>query len=251
LSSRVGPQFVAGWPVIWPLLAVSAASLLLRLTSLDLAVSALFYDPVRHAWPWFYSPVCTGFYRGGTYPAFGLALIGLGMGTCGLLSPRRRERCLRAGTFLWVAFVVGPGLIVNCGFKEAWGRPRPHQVEQFGGPHRFVPVGTPSLQQPQNSSFPSGHAAVAFFLIAPAFLVDRQRPRLARILLTAGLAFGAAMSAVRVVQGGHFVSDVLWSAAIVYLTCVACARLLLHPRCRPDSMPVSGRVRSWSVVVQH
>lgn len=100
----------------------------------------------------------------------------------------------------------------------------------FDGPHEFVPVLTRSRKQPHNASFPSGHAAVAFFLITPAFLVDRRRPGLARGLFLTGLAFGAAMSAVRVIQGGHFASDVVWSAAIVYFTCVACARVILNPR---------------------
>ena len=81
-----------------------------------------------------------------------------------------------------------------------------------------------------NSSFPSGHAAVAFYLIAPAFLVHGRRPRLANSLLTLGFLFGACMSITRVVQGGHFASDVMWSAGIVYLTCVATARWVLMPR---------------------
>lgn len=233
----IGPTFVAGWPTAWPIAALIGVTLLFRYSPLDLWISGLFFDPMSRRWQWFYTPVCTWFYRGGIYPPFVLAFCGVALGLYGLLAPRRSERLLRAGTFLWVAFLIGPGIIVNCGFKDLWGRPRPHQVEQFGGRHQFVPVGTPSEQQPQNSSFPSGHAAVAFFLIAPAFIVDRRRPVLSRGLLIAGLTFGTAMSTVRVVQGGHFASDVLWSGAIVYLTCVACARLLLHPRCPPDVLP--------------
>ncbi|OYW24720.1 MAG: hypothetical protein B7Z55_01380, partial [Planctomycetales bacterium 12-60-4] len=80
-----------------------------------------------------------------------------------------------------------------------------------------------------NSSFPSGHAAVAFYLMAPAFIVHGRRPRLAKGLLLFGLLFGACMSATRVVQGGHFASDVIWSAGIVYFTCVGFAQLLLRP----------------------
>jgi membrane-associated PAP2 superfamily phosphatase len=205
-------------------------TVLFRATALDRTISSWFFDAQTQSWPWFYSSVCTLFYRGGTYPPFGLALGGVIMGLWGLMAPRRRSPYLRAGTFLWVAFLLGPGIIVNASLKNHWGRPRPHQIEQFGGPHRFVPVLTRSRQQPNNASFPSGHAAVAFFLIAPAFVVDRRRPQLARTLLVTGLIFGTAMSAVRVIQGGHFASDVVWSAAIVYFTCVACARVLLNPR---------------------
>jgi len=235
LLGWIGPTFVAGWPVVWPVAALIVASVVLRWTSLDLAVSGWFYDPASKSWPWFSNSVCTLFYHGGTYPAFGLAVCGVILGLWGLLSPWRRGRYLRAGTFLWIVFFLGPGLVVNTGLKVHWGRPRPHQVMEFGGALPFVPVGTRSRLEQDNRSFPSGHAAVAFFLIAPAFVVDRRRPQLARRLLATGLLFGTAMSAVRVVQGGHFASDVLWSAAIVYFTCVVCARVLLNPRCATDS----------------
>jgi lipid A 4'-phosphatase len=222
--------FVAGWPVWWPAAALVVVTLIFRWSALDLTLSAWFFDPVTTSWPWFFSPLCTAFYRGGTYPPFALAVGGIALGLWGLARPYQRWYALRAGTFLWVAFLLGPGIIVNYGFKNHWGRPRPHQVEQFAGPHRFVPVLKRSRQELSNASFPSGHAAVAFFLIAPAFLVERRRPDLARRLLATGLVFGAAMSAVRVMQGGHFASDVVWSAAIVYFTCVACARVILNPR---------------------
>ncbi|MDP1796601.1 MAG: phosphatase PAP2 family protein, partial [Planctomycetaceae bacterium] len=189
-----------------------------RWTDADIFISSLFYDHARNQWVWFFNSGCTLFYRGGIYPAVVLCICG------GLLLPighiTRNWTLYRAGWFLLLLFAIGPGLIVNYGFKTHWGRPRPHQIMDFDGLHAFVSVGSPGTLEHHNSSFPSGHAAVAFYLIAPAFLASPQRRGMPTKLMIAGLSYGGVMALVRVVQGGHFVSDVVWSAAIVYFTAV-------------------------------
>lgn len=225
----VGRPFCTGWPVVIPLLGFLAISGVFRWTNLDLWISAQFYDPHTRSWPFFYSAWCTVFYRGGVYPAFALAVWSVGLLLWGLFVAHRRD-WLRAGCFLLLVFALGPGLIVNTAFKQHWGRPRPHQLTDFGGQHEFAALGSPGKLGNHNSSFPSGHAAVAFYLMAPAFIANGRRPRLANGLLAAGLAFGACMSATRVMQGGHFASDVFWSAGILYFTSVTMARLILRPR---------------------
>ncbi len=55
----------------------------------------------------------------------------------GLWLARRLGRTLRwapsgrAVVFLAATMAIGPGLIVNLGFKDHWGRPRPYQTEEF------------------------------------------------------------------------------------------------------------------------
>ncbi len=234
----VGRPFCSGWPVLGPLLGLLVVSAMFRWTSLDLWVSAQFYDPHTRTWPCFHSVWCTVFYRGGVYPAFALAVWAVCLMLWGLCVAHRRD-WLRAGVFLFLVFAVGPGLIVNTVFKQYWGRPRPSQLVEFGGRHQFVPVGSPGQLGTHNSSFPSGHAAVAFYLMAPAFIANGRRPRLANGLLAAGVMFGACMSATRVMQGGHFASDVLWSAGVVYFTAVGFAQLLLRPRVKAVLAEVS------------
>ena len=86
----------------------------------------------------------------------------------------------------------------------------------------LVPVG--------GFSFPSGHAAVAFFMMAPAFVISANRRGARGAWIAVGICYGLAMGFTRVMQGGHFVSDVLWAGIIVYLVGVGLDRLLLRPR---------------------
>ncbi len=51
-----------------------------------------------------------------------------------------------------------------------------------------------------------------------------------------GTALGLGMGLTRVIQGGHFVSDILWAGALVYLTGAALAWIIL----RNDDLTLSG-----------
>ena len=73
---------------------------------------------------------------------------------------------------------------------------------------------------------------MGFYLMTPALLLYRRRPRLAVAILLAGLAYGGLIGFARVVQGGHFVTDVLASALIVYAS--GAAVLLLLRQIRDD-----------------
>lgn len=223
----IGRPFAAGWPVVWPAIFLLIFTAIFRWTNADTAISNLFYDRDIQQWTWFFHTGCTLFYRCGIYPAFVLFGIGIVMLHFGRVA--KRWNVFRAGLFLIMLFVIGPGIIVNHGFKNHWGRPRPHQIQEFSGPHAFVPVGTPGTLQQNNSSFPSGHAAVAFYLIGPAFLASPRHRGLSTKMMLCGLIFGGGMALVRVMQGGHFMSDVVWSAAVVYFTAVILSAVILRP----------------------
>lgn len=226
------------WPVWRPLLGVAFLTLMIRWTDLDPAISALFFDFETGDWSWGRSWPVQSLYLLGPVPAFLLAGGGalawlMGWKLQGTVAPPNSAK------FLVVLFLIGPGLVVNIAFKQTWGRPRPSQVRQFGGDREFVPVGTPDTGLHRNSSFPSGHAATAFYLMAPAFVIRSRRPRLAAGVAVAGGLFGLLMGLTRIAQGGHWASDILWSAAIVYLTAVILARWLLVPIRRSTPAPAS------------
>ena len=136
----------------------------------------------------------------------------------GYLSLGRRTTLLGLGKkaylYLILAFALGPGLVVNLVLKDHYGRARPSQIVQFGGNKEFTPAFVLSDQVEPNGSFVCGHAAVGFYFVALALLFDGRRRRR---VFAAAVGGGALIGLVRIVQGGHFLSDVVFSFVFVYL----------------------------------
>ena len=130
---------------------------------------------------------------------------------------RSHDYCMRvrrAALYLLLVMVIGPGLLVNTVFKDQWGRARPSQVEQFGGTKLFTRAAIPTDQCQKNCSFVSGHASVGFFFLALAFVWPRRRI----LWLAVGTGLGLGIGFIRMLQGGHFFSDVIFCGIVVYLT---------------------------------
>ncbi|HID96690.1 MAG TPA: phosphatase PAP2 family protein [Thermodesulfobacteriaceae bacterium] len=203
--------------VIWiPLLLLIGGTLVFRLTCLDLVISNFFYHAENSAFfvawePWF------SIYRYGIIPAYAMAVFGLVLLAGGCLA-ERLKKYRKIGLFLLVFLIVGSVFLVNGIFKEHWGRPRPAEIQQFNGEKPFLPVlhkGTSG----EGSSFPSGHASAGYCLSAPFFFLwPRGSRKWAFFFLAFGIFYGTLMGYGRIVQGGHFASDILWSAGIVYFT---------------------------------
>ena len=135
---------------------------------------------------------------------------------------RRSEVALRRGLlFLFLVMAIGPGLVVNEVFKAESGRARPATVQQFEGTRQFTPAFEPSDQCSSNCSFVSGHAAMGFFFLALAWVLRDRR------WLYWGAAIGLLVGLGRMMQGAHFLSDVLFGYPVVYLTALLLARPLL------------------------
>ena len=115
--------------------------------------------------------------------------------------------------FLIVSLAVGPGLIVNSVLKDHWGRARPSQIVEFGGSKQFTPALEPGGQCDRNCSFPAGHPAIGFYFVSFALLIPAARPR--RRVFGAAISGGALIGLVRMAQGAHFLSDVVFSGLIV------------------------------------
>ncbi len=143
---------------------------------------------------------------------------------------------MRRALALALALVLGVGLVVHGVFKEHWGRPRPNAVQQFGGVKQFQPLLVPSAQCARNCSFVSGHAATGFVLLAVGLMAAPQRRR---FWLGLGWAAGLAVGWVRIVQGGHFLSDVLFAGFILWAVCLGLrsAWLVLSARQRARRNP--------------
>jgi lipid A 4'-phosphatase len=120
----------------------------------------------------------------------------------------------RAIVFLMATLALAPGLVVNVGLKNHWGRPRPIDVTQFGGDQHFVAWWDPRGDCPSNCSFVSGDVSGAFWTLAPAALAPPQWRALA---YGAALALGVGMAIFRMLAGAHFFSDVVFAGVFTYL----------------------------------
>jgi len=132
-----------------------------------------------------------------------------------MFQPRRRTPMTsRAALFLLLSLAVGPGLLVNVGLKEGWARPRPRSVTEFGGDYAFVPWWDPRGGCNSNCSFVSGETSSAAWFAAPALLAP---PPWRYLALGAAAVYAASIAFMRMLAGGHFLSDVLFAAILTGL----------------------------------
>ncbi|MGA8163705.1 MAG: phosphatase PAP2 family protein [Waddliaceae bacterium] len=188
---------------------------------LDLTIAHYFYDQGGGRWePLLSHPALSFCFQYGPIPGQIIAIAALLAFFSSYLFPHCKSWRPHA-LVLVLTLVVGAGVISYAVFKSHWGRPRPRQVIQFGGQQEFRPFYQPNFfQQPEPSkSFPSGHCTMGFYFFAVVFLGMRLRNK---AIFYLGLLFtiflGLALSFTRMAQGGHFFSDVITSALIMWLT---------------------------------
>jgi membrane-associated PAP2 superfamily phosphatase len=183
---------------------------------LDLQISALFYDQALRTWPADQHVLLAYFREFNTVLAAILVIIAVG--ALVLASIRRRALGFlsqRVAAFLVGVVLLGPGLIANVLLKPHWGRPRPAEVTEFGGPLHFTPWWNPFGECDGNCSFVSGEESLAVWLIAWAIVLP-ERYRGAALAIA--LLHCALMGACRIAMGGHFTSDVLFAAVFTGLS---------------------------------
>lgn len=178
---------------------------------LDLIVSRWFYDTEQSVWTWRNHPVNQSIYAIFRYLPYWLVPVLLIMTVISFckhnpLNPKRR-----IWAFLLVSLLLGPGVLVHNIFKEGFERPRPRQVQEFGGQSGFTPAWVISDQcVGKCKSFVSGHAAMGFYIMVFAWVTRR------RAWLWAGIGLGTVLSLVRISQGGHFLSDTVFAGFLCY-----------------------------------
>jgi lipid A 4'-phosphatase len=126
-------------------------------------------------------------------------------------APQKLRRWRPVALFLVLVLALGPGLLANGLFKNQWGRARPGHLEEFGGTAHFTPAWVISDQCRKNCSFVCGDCSVGFTLVALAFVSRRSR-----LWFGLGVAAGGAIGLMRMGQGGHFLSDVIFAFFTVY-----------------------------------
>ena len=180
---------------------------------IDPTVSAWFYSPgegFATGRTWFPEAVYWFVYYGSRVIEIVLALCWIAslFARVGWLANRRRWL-----GFMVLALVLGPGLIADQALKNHWGRARPEQSVAFGGTKQFTPALQAANQCERNCSFVSGHATAAYALMTFGWLAGRgRRRRWMALAVVSGLFVGA----IRVIQGGHYLSDVYFAFHAVW-----------------------------------
>lgn len=214
--------------VRWTLATTLAAALLFTaFPEIDLRVAGLFHAPDGFALE---TPLWARMLRGAAWDfALALAVIAALMLILALVRPSL-ALARRVWGFVLLAYLLGPGLLVNGLLKSYWGRARPRSVTEFGGAADFTPALLPADECARNCSFVSGEASAAVttalvltLLVLPALPSRFRRPTGALIWLSAVL-----VGLIRVGAGGHFLSDAVFAglfSALVTLALFAALRV--------------------------
>jgi lipid A 4'-phosphatase len=204
---------------------VVAGAVFLAMPDIDLGAARVFYA------------ANAGFVgdRLGWVHALRQAFVGLYVGTIALCLAglaqvwRGRPQWLQLGKAQWLflaaCLAAGPGLVANLVFKDHWGRARPSQIAEFGGSKAFTPPLLIARQCKRNCSFISGEAASTYVTLYAAAAVV---PQWSGALIVAGTVAGLATGLVRMSQGGHFLSDVVFAGVFMALTVLALRWLMLR-----------------------
>lgn len=207
--------------------AVGLAGLVSVFPVLDLWTSGLFFNHSTANW----TPRSNfmQFARSGVPPLIiGALLFCLVLWLAGkILRQQFWDMSGREAGFLLLTILLGPGLVVESILKVYSGRARPRDIAVFGGEDPFTPAIWLAEACSRNCSFVSGHAALAFWVTAFAFLfpVGRRRP-----ILLMGIVCGLLMGLVRMAEGAHFLSDILFAGIIVVGINTYVAKLMLSNR---------------------
>lgn len=217
---------------LWLALGFVASLLFMLWPQLDLLLSGAVYDPGSARFTLTELPPVQLSYL--VTPWIGRLMLLLGLLALGL-GWRRRQRLPLGWLLRWQrrlvtllgVLVLGLGLVVNAGLKEFWGRPRPTAVVAFGGTQPFMPIWPPSSLCRSNCSFVSGHAGTGFVLIGLGLTAAPARRRHWRVTgLSAGLLIGLG----RVLEGGHFASDIVYAGLVIWGVCLVWREWLLRRR---------------------
>jgi membrane-associated PAP2 superfamily phosphatase len=211
-------RYRALWaPDLAALLALAAVAALLSSARLDIAVARLFFsgEPGPAGWPLHLLPAAVWLRRVGPWPAALSAACAAAYLVRGALR-RSAGPCWPHCVCILLAVALGPGLVINAGLKQHWGRPRPRETVAFGGQREFRPA---FVRSPggQGNSFACGEGSMGYTLSIFYFLLRRRRRGLRLAALAFSVILGSAVGFVRMIAGAHFLSDVLWSGVLVGL----------------------------------
>lgn len=199
--------------ILWPTLLMLL--LLFFHESIDLRVSEFFYEK----YPRFQAGSLWSYvYHYGVIPALLVGIISVGF-LIMQISPKW-QKYRTAALMAFLSLAIGPGLLINTGLKGYLQRPRPIQLEKFGGKYQYIPMQKIEVKTSGNNqkSFPCGHVSMGFYFLCLWRIAEREGKKAwARRSLLIAIILSGLLGWARMAQGGHFISDVLLSGYLVWL----------------------------------
>ncbi|CUI85139.1 phosphatase PAP2 family protein [Achromobacter xylosoxidans] len=146
--------------------------------------------------------------------------IGIGLGAIAVAAASYRIPAWRSlrGPALALALTCMAGQLAITQLKHYTTLPRPYDLDTLGGYTPYPQSWWTWDRSKAGGALPSGHAGAGYSLLALYFAGWAVgRPGWRWWGLAVGIAAGLAFSAVRILQGAHFLSQTLWSAALMWL----------------------------------
>ncbi len=112
---------------------------------------------------------------------------------------------------IWFSQISVILIFVNLVLKNMWGRSRPGDITEFGGTDVFTPWYKLGKLCDTNCSFVSGDSSVGFAIIVLYFITKKN------LYLYLSFLLGSTLGLIRILAGGHFLSDVVFSGIFVIL----------------------------------
>ena len=226
-QARPAPRPLNFWVCLGVPAVVAIILVLLELTSLDMDLARLFFDPVagefigRHSY--FLEDILHDRAKQVVIAFSVFAILGfIASFFMVRLKPFKRELgCLVLSLGLATSFVTPMKAVtaVQC----------PWSLEQFGGHETYSELLSPRPHTDKpGRCWPGGHAATGFTLFALYFVLRDRRPRMARTAFVFAFALGSVFSISRMMQGAHFFSHNLWTAVFCWLICLGSYYWILY-----------------------
>ncbi len=115
--------------------------------------------------------------------------------------------------YLLFVAVIGVVLFAHIVIKVYFARCRPYMIHTFGGYNNFSPILSIGECR-KEASFISSHAACGFALYSGMFLPQFKKYKLHIFCLSTIL--GCVFGMLRIIEGSHFLSDVIFSGYFMY-----------------------------------
>ncbi len=235
-SSSIFPRLQVDWTTVGMMRVCCVAFIVVTMIFLpypeiDLWVAEIFYYGNNDFWlrKTEFNVILNDFIR----PAVRYVAIG------GLLAflyfwwraPLDRVRKLARYAFFLICIALASGLVVHAVLKDNWGRARPKHVVQFDGEQVFTPPLLPVNECERNCSFVSGDSSLGFVFLSFALYAARHR----RFWISLTVASGLALGLMRMMNGSHFFSDILYSGIFTCFTVLLLYRWFEERRFKQDA----------------